>query len=230
MTGRDKFPGWSLVEDGYLDEPEPVVPEPRRSGCAFWPAIAILLLVLVASSVPTSSEARTLAASPAESGLRGVPVLEPASLAGVMVGSSAVGSDAPYPEPTLLPATGTPQPSGAIGTALIGGWASWFDVGPGYYAAAGPLLREALGDWRGQYVTVEGDGASVTVQLSDWCACGSRHGVPTIIDLSWDAFAELADPALGIVRVSIEIDPAEHPDDRRMRLEDFQLPATDAAR
>lgn len=122
------------------------------------------------------------------------------------------------------------EPTGAVGTALVGGWASWFDVGPGLYGAAGPLLREALGpNWRGQLVEVEAGNRSTTVRLTDWCACGLRHGKPTIIDLSRDAFAELADPSVGIVAVSIELDPPEHPADARGRIEDGgpTLPATD---
>lgn len=122
---------------------------------------------------------------------------------------------------------------GAVGTALVGGFASWYEDPKhprGYYAAAGPLLREALRDWRGQYVTVEGNGRSVTLVLSDFCACGLRHGKPTFLDLSRDAFAELADPSVGILAVSIEIGLPPDPRDDAMRDEvrDMPLPATDA--
>jgi hypothetical protein len=117
-------------------------------------------------------------------------------------------------------------PTGAIGTVLLGGYATWYKT-PGLTAAAGPVLRDVLGDWRGQWITVEGDGASVTVQLTDWCACGERHGLPTLLDLSDAAFSELADLSAGVIRVAIEIDPPEHEADRRMRLEDRELPATD---
>lgn len=217
MTSRGPYPGWSLVEDGYLDEPEPVVPEPpRRFGCL---SFAVLFLVLVAGVLAPREAIDSPAASPVGLSSLGASDGENPAIAGP---AAAVPVDR-YPDDA--------PPSGAIGTALIGGYASWFDVGPGLYAAAGPLLREALGDWRGQYVTVEGDGASVTVRLSDWCACGSRHGLPTLIDLSRDAFAELADPSVGIVRVSIEIDPPAHKDDDRMRAEEFgPLPATSTER
>lgn len=116
---------------------------------------------------------------------------------------------------------------GAVGSVLLGGYATWYAT-PGLTAAAGPELRGALGDWRGQWVTVESGRSSVTVQITDWCACGERHGIPTLLDLSDAAFQELAPLSTGVVRVSIEIDPPEHPDDARMRLEDMQLPRTDA--
>jgi hypothetical protein len=95
--------------------------------------------------------------------------------------------------------------SGPTASSLIGGKATWFDVGPGLYGAAGPLLREALGGdpaFRGESVTVCAD-TCVTVTLTDWCACGERGGVPTIIDLSADAFAAIAPLSAGVVDVTI---------------------------
>lgn len=92
---------------------------------------------------------------------------------------------------------------------MIGGFATWFDVGPGFYAAAGPDLRHALGPgWRHTLIEVQGPArARVVVELTDSCACGSRHGVPTILDLSPAAFRELAPLSAGIVAVSIELAP-----------------------
>lgn len=95
--------------------------------------------------------------------------------------------------------------SGNIGSSLIGGKATWYDDGPGLYGAAGPLLREALGGdpaFRGQSVTVCAE-RCVNVTLTDWCACGERGGVPTIIDLSADAFAAIAPLSAGVVDVTI---------------------------
>jgi hypothetical protein len=163
-----------------------------------------------------------------------------AFLAIVLAGSAVAGSGgASQGDDTLSPSVvvavlasprTTPPPTGyqaagAIGTVLLGGFATWYET-PGLTAAAGPVLRDVLGDWRGQWVTVEGDGASVTVQLTDFCACGERHGLPTLLDLSDAAFSELAPLSAGVIRVAIEIDPPEHPDDARMRLEDRDLPAT----
>jgi hypothetical protein len=181
------------------------------------PLAAFLAIVLAGGAVePAPLEGSDSAASPAIPGLRGVPV----------------GSDRGGTPPTndvaaaTSLAAGAPTPTGAIGTVLLGGYATWYET-PGLTAAAGPVLRDVLGDWRGQYVTVEGDGASVTVRLTDFCACRDRHGLPTLLDLSDAAFSELAPLSAGVIRVSIEIDPPEHEADRRMRLEDRELPATD---
>lgn len=91
------------------------------------------------------------------------------------------------------------------GAAALVGYATWYDAHKGH-AAAGPGLRAAIGpDWRGTVVTVAAGGASVAAVLSDWCACGPRHGQPTLIDLSREDFAELADPVLdGIVLVTVQ--------------------------
>jgi hypothetical protein len=74
------------------------------------------------------------------------------------------------------------------------------------YAAAGPAIRAALGDWRGQYVTVSRAGhGSVTVRLVDWCACGSA-----VIDLYADAMWKLG--GSGRIRVTVSWGtPAELP-------------------
>jgi hypothetical protein len=109
-----------------------------------------------------------------------------------------IGIFAPKPEPTV---------EGDVGTALIGGEATWYDDGSGYYGAAGPVLREALGGdpaFRGQTVRVCADDC-VLVRLTDWCACGDRGGVPTLIDLSPDAFARLAPLSAGVIDVTIEL-------------------------
>jgi rare lipoprotein A (peptidoglycan hydrolase) len=84
------------------------------------------------------------------------------------------------------------------------GLATWYDDGPGLYAAAGPGLR--IGDWRGRRVSVCSDGQCVTVQLTDWCACGDRHGQPTLLDLSADAFRRLAPLSRGVIAVSVLTD------------------------
>lgn len=67
-------------------------------------------------------------------------------------------------------------------------------------------------------VRVDGPRGSVVVRLSDWCACGPRHGQPTLIDLSPSAFRALAPLSDGIAVVSIELSVRRVPDP----------PATDA--
>jgi len=82
------------------------------------------------------------------------------------------------------------------------GWASYYATGPGPLdAAAGPGLRH--GNWRGSWVTVRANGHAIRVRLTDWCACGPRHGMPTLIDLSPVAFTRLSLLSRGIVSVVI---------------------------
>lgn len=67
----------------------------------------------------------------------------------------------------------------------------------GFYAAAGPLLRRALGGgdhcrpgphcWRNRIVTVSYRGSHVSVILADWCGCPGNH----TIDLYSDAMIKL---------------------------------------
>jgi len=193
-----------------------------------------LLVAHLARSVAASSEAQDpgSAAGFIGPGLRGTPHVPGVQDAGE-VRESAVGWH-PYPDPVPggvpLPAAAnaasegpsgptssmpvSPEQArtealgamveGEIGTVLLGGWATWYDDGDGLYAAAGPVLRDVLGKgWRGQRVTVCAD-ACVRVVLSDWCACGERHGDPTLLDLSPAAFRRLAPLSAGIVRVSID--------------------------
>jgi hypothetical protein len=85
----------------------------------------------------------------------------------------------------------------------VSGLTTWYPAG-GPVAAAGPALRAALGhDWRGQHVRVCSGGRCVTVELIDWCACGPRHGVPTLLDLSDDAFRRLAPLDAGVIDVRV---------------------------
>lgn len=71
------------------------------------------------------------------------------------------------------------------------------------YAAAGPALRSALGDWRGQTVTVTASGVSVRVRLVDWCQCGKGTRGERLIDLYADPFSRLAPLSAGLVRVTV---------------------------
>lgn len=103
-------------------------------------------------------------------------------------------------------------PSGP--TAVIAGIASWFCI-PGRSActsgypascacaAAGPLIRAALGDWRGREVTVwrADHRASVVVRLVDWCACpGGR-----VLDLYAGIYGQLDSLASGLLDVEVEV-------------------------
>ena len=124
-----------------------------------------------------------------------IPVLPGAVLAAAVILSPGANTDA-----ALAPATHEPtaKPSARTGTA------SWF-AAPAGTAAAGPALRRLLGkDWRGQRVRVTAGDRSVVVALTDWCQCYRGEDRERIIDLSRSAFAALADPSRGLVRVTVE--------------------------
>jgi len=93
------------------------------------------------------------------------------------------------------------QGTAVAGHRTIDGVATWYDDGPGLYAAAGPSLRH--GDWRGSRVRVCAGDRCVDATLRDWCACGSRRGVPTVLDLSPAAFRRLAPLSRGVVHVRV---------------------------
>jgi hypothetical protein len=49
-------------------------------------------------------------------------------------------------------------------------------------------------------VTVNG---WLRVRLVDWCACGPRKGSPTVIDLTDQAFSQLAPLGRGVISVVV---------------------------
>lgn len=91
-------------------------------------------------------------------------------------------------------------------TMPVKGYATWYRTGL-HHAAAGPHLRHALrvrfGTWRGRWVSVCRQGTCVRVKITDWCACGPRHGRPTLIDLDRRDFARLASPSRGVLWVQV---------------------------
>ena len=93
------------------------------------------------------------------------------------------------------------------GRQPLTGLATWYATGPSCLcAAAGPALR--VGDWRGSMVTVTANGRLIEVKLIDWCACGPRHGLPTLLDLSDETVAALGlDQRRGVYAVTVEVWP-----------------------
>lgn len=85
------------------------------------------------------------------------------------------------------------------------GVSTWYDAPSKRDAAAGPVLRKALGsDWRGRYVTVSANGHSVLTRLTDWCQCRDRNGKPTLLDLDDVAFSRLAPLSVGVLDVTVD--------------------------
>jgi len=112
-------------------------------------------------------------------------------------GFSSADKGIPVPSPAVVRAAGAFQ---------IRGYATWHATGRnGLYAAAGPALRRALGPgWRNELVLVVKGRKAVQVRLSDWCACGRRHGEPTLLDLSDEAYDYLGRLSSGIMHVTVE--------------------------
>jgi hypothetical protein len=164
--------------------------------------LAILLTSTATSrvaSVPRPAQAdlrRVEAPARTEAPTLRLPPATPTSSSGA---ASATAATDPVPTvaPTKRPRATTRHVDG------LSGLATWYPAG-GPVAAAGPALRAALGDgWRGEPVRVCSGDRCVTVQLIDWCACGDRHGEPTLLDLGVDAFTRLADPSVGVIDVTI---------------------------
>jgi rare lipoprotein A (peptidoglycan hydrolase) len=110
------------------------------------------------------------------------------------------------PAPTSIPKVrelpkikiGTPPPSKKV----VIGRASWYNVGRGYYAAAGPDLR--IGSWRGRVVEVCNTEKCIKVKIIDWCQCYRNEPTERIIDLSADAFAALFPLSRGLGKVTVK--------------------------
>lgn len=120
------------------------------------------------------------------------------------------------PRPTKPPVTAaSPTPLHVtIGPRLVlEGTASWFCLRgrsvctrgypSGLYAAAGPAIRAALGDWRGRKVRVSTSRASVVVTLIDSCQCPNGR----VLDLYASVWGGLGVPlSQGLVDVTVEVD------------------------
>lgn len=182
----------------------------RNSG---WPAAVILAAIL---TVPVlSHEAGAVQPSPqvvgvvpvvgARSGAESVAILPTTQPGWSDVPPSAEPTRHPEPVHQLVPER-TPQPTSHRTGRSVTGTATWFCGGGsactrGYgpecrCAAAGPALR--VGQWRGRVVVVMAGGRSVQVTLRDWCACPGR-----VIDLYRGAFSQLADPSVGVLKVTV---------------------------
>lgn len=197
MTRLDPDPLY--VDEEMLWDPQAGEWVPRPSGLiALLTGLTLGVVIgfLVAVNVVHAAPRTTVLPPPADVSSFGAPLAGP--LSETVDPVDAVGSGAPQLRDTAKPsssdasAVSTPSPAR---TRAVSGVASWYRVA-GLVAAAGPALRH--GHWRGSTVLVSANGRSVRVTLVDWCACPQR-----LIDLSRTAFARLADPSVGLVRVTV---------------------------
>ncbi len=118
----------------------------------------------------------------------------------VVVSPSSTYPTTSGPDSRLSVAGSTPDRP-AAGQALRG-ISTWYATGPSCLcAAAGPALRH--GHWRGSTVTVRANGRLIEVKLIDACWCRDRSGLQTLLDLSAEAFAQLAPLERGVVEVEV---------------------------
>jgi len=127
-----------------------------------------------------------------------IPVDHPAGLA------SAPGSASPVPPPARRDTAASVSGGQGRHHFRLRGYATWY-AARGLVASAGPALRKALGPgWRGSRVLVVRGLRAVEVRIVGWCACGKRHGLPTLLDLSPEAFRALAPLSAGVILVHVE--------------------------
>jgi hypothetical protein len=161
---------------------------------------AFTSVTLKVSVLPTDgplAEPETLAPSPepavyVEHGAAPIPTLAPRPQREARVGVTV--KPTPKPKPDIAGFSG-----GSVGgDGSLRGGASWYcrsgvsvchnqypdTNGFDAYAAAGPRLRDALGNWRGKVVSVDG----IRVKLVDWCQCYKGQSNEKLIDLYYDVY------------------------------------------
>lgn len=168
--------------------------------------IALLPFMILATAPRSAPLPTTIVigtAQPTASAARSEPRSEGAS--------ATVQSRPPSPTVSLSPTPKlAPTPRLVVvprSTSSVTGWATWYDDGPGLYAAVNSYR---WGDPRYEVTvryTANVNGTivrrQVTVVVRDFCACGKRHGEPTVIDLSPAAFKKLAPLSRGVIKVEV---------------------------
>lgn len=89
--------------------------------------------------------------------------------------------------------------SADLAPRVLVGLASWYDAGPGIYAAM-PGYRDGTRVW----VTVSRGSLSVRVRVVTQCGCYRHRSDARIIDLSPSAFRRLAPLSRGLIVVRVE--------------------------
>lgn len=156
-----------------------------------------------------------------------VVIVSTSMLMGMFVGR-VIEPPVPSPSATVEP-TQTPEASPIQSDApeIITGTASWFDAERGsqtswytrkgiqWYAAAGPALRELIGDsnpYLEDYlvlITNTKTGRSAVAHVVDWCSCSKGNAREKIVDLSPSLWVALSGQPLsvGIQTVTIQLLP-----------------------
>jgi hypothetical protein len=160
--------------------------------------------------IPFSSVTLRVSVPPSDGPLAEPEVIAPSQApdAYVEAGTAPVPTLVPRPQrearmgitvkPTPKPRPDIAGSFGGGGNGVLRGAASWYcragvsvchyqypdSGGFDAYAAAGPKLRDALGNWRGRIVSVDG----LRVKLVDWCQCYKGESHEKLIDLYYDVY------------------------------------------
>lgn len=159
--------------------------------------------ILVAGCLPTAAGRSVTAYTPSDATF--LPVVIPTAAPSPSAPPSPSVSLAPSPTPAPTPKP-TRKPKPRVVKHVRGGIrgvATWYCKPgrsictkgfpwTGAYAAAGPELRAALGDWRGRVVWVNG----VRVRLIDWCGCKGDH----VIDVYHATWTKIPHPDSVVIR------------------------------
>lgn len=204
MTPRDRL---ELVVPEEPVRRQGPVPRARRDPLTFV-AVGAIVGILILALIANAAASRAAVDPTSTSSVRDVS------------GPTTATSGRPLPgaprTPVAIPAaagkglsvsdiTASGNPPALEVPLTISGWATYYDAPRSSDAAAGPALRRALGrHWRGSTVQVCAS-SCVVVRLTDWCACGKRHGIPTVLDLDDQAFASIGKLSSGVIRVRVTI-------------------------
>lgn len=181
--------------------------------------------------VPAASASASLSgrsgAPLANETLRGRATAEPGHESRASGTSGPAGAVTRMPRPSVRPTSSParvaqsaerrPRKSQAPGStpgpsSILAGTASWYCLpgrssctrgypASGAYAAAGPAVRAALGDWRGRRAVVSTGRVDIVVTLIDWCSCpGGR-----LVDLYASAYSQLDSLSTGLLDVTVAL-------------------------
>lgn len=176
------------------------------TACVLVAILAAVVYLVPAHPLSAGSAPATPAASPSASALD-LPALSEAPVPPPSIGlPSGVATAIPSGLATLTgktPPKVTPAPSsvGRIRPPVVvaKGWAT-YQPGSGWWGSPSARIRS----WGVDVVRVCGPLACHLVELRNGCACGDRHGLPTLVDLAEPAWIALCgSSSAGICRVTV---------------------------
>jgi len=198
---------------------EPVRPTAtgRALGCLAVLISAAMVIVLgwllataIAAPRSAADPAFAVAARPSSGAPRQLPARSEANPEYRAGRSALVGVPLLAGGPSGSAPLGASEPATSIGTALQAGYATHCKPTPtkcqgwGGNARLGAVPGYDGPPYAARVCRLDDLHRCVVVTVVSSCACGDRHGRPTVIDLSLAAFTRLAPESAGIVLVTLE--------------------------